>query len=115
MGRVTEAEDGGGVFFFRDFFEEMARLGAGEERIGAADFLFGVVEGGSEQFGGLHCADVGAADEQIGLDLESGDALGDLFGFVDAFFGEIALGIGGRFRIFAVDGDAVADDVQLHF
>jgi hypothetical protein len=28
--------------------------------------------------------------------------------------GEEAIGVGGAFRVFAVDGDAVADNVKLH-
>ena len=60
-------------------------------------------------------ADVWAGDQDVGGDAEGNDSFGGLFGFVDTFFGQVALGVGRTFGVFAVDGDAVADDVKIHF
>jgi hypothetical protein len=111
---VAEEEDGGEVFVFCEFTEELEGFGAGEELIGFADFVFGVAEFIGEDFGGLVSAEIGTGDEEIGSGADFGDAFGDLAGFFDAFLGEEAIGVGGTFGIFAIDGDAVADYVELH-
>src|SRR5580765_2175016 len=114
MGGVAEKEDGGEFFVFGKFAEELEGFGAGEKLIGFANFIFGVGEFVGKDFGGLEGAEVGAGDEEVGNGADFGDAFGDLAGFFDAFLGEEAIGVGGTVGVFAIDGDAVADDVELH-
>ena len=111
---MAEEEDGGEVFVFGEFAEKLEGFGAGEELIGLADFIFGVGEFVGEDFGGLVGTEIGARDEEIGSGADFGDAFCDLAGSFDSFLGEEAIGVGRTFGIFAVDGDAVADDVELH-
>src|SRR6267142_5233652 len=111
---VAEEEDGGEFFVFGKFAEELQGFGAGEELIGFADFVFGVGEFVGEDFRGLKGAEVGAGDEEVGDGADFGDAFGDLAGFLDAFLGEEAIGVGGTVGVLAIDGNAVADDVELH-
>ncbi|HXM13687.1 MAG TPA: hypothetical protein VN933_00515 [Candidatus Eremiobacteraceae bacterium] len=111
---VAEAKYHGRIFLSGDLFEKVRRLRAGKERIGSADPLLRIIERSRKNLSGLHRPHVWAANQEVGADLKSRDSLRDLFGLVDAFFGQIALGIGWRFRILAVDSDAVADDIQLH-
>jgi hypothetical protein len=114
MRGVAEEEDDAEVFVFGEFAEKLERFGAGEKLIGFADFVFGVAEFVGEDFGGLMGAEIRAGEEEIGSGPEFSNAFGDLAGFFDALLGEEAIGVGGTFGIFAIDGDAVADDVELH-
>lgn len=82
--------------------------------IGFADFVFGVGEFVGKDFSGLKGAEVGAGEEEVGRGADFGNAFGDLAGFFDSFLGEKAIGVGGTVGVFAIDGDAVADDVELH-
>lgn len=111
---VAEEEDGGEIFVFGEFAEKLERFGAGEKLFGFTDFVFGVSELVGEDFGGLEGAEVRAGDEKVGGGADFGNAFGDLAGFFDSFLGEEAIGVGGTVGVFAIDGDAVADDVKLH-
>jgi hypothetical protein len=111
---VAEEEDGGEFFVFGEFAEELEGFGAGEELIGFADFVFGVGEFVGEDFGGLVGAEIRAGDEEIGGGADFGNAFGDLADSFDSFLGEEAIGVGGTVGVFAIDGYAVADDVELH-
>jgi hypothetical protein len=51
---------------------------------------------------------------EIGGGADFGDAFGNLAGFFDSLLREEAIGVGGTVGVFAIDGDAVADDVELH-
>src|SRR6266436_1746755 len=114
MRGVAEEEDGGEFLVFGEFAEELERFGSGEKLIGFADFVFGVGEFVGEDFGGLVGAEVGAGDEEIGGGADFGDAFGNLAGFFDSLLREEAIGVGGTVGVFAIDGDAVTDDVELH-
>ena len=59
-------------------------------------------------------AEIGTGKKEVGRGTDFGDAFGDLAGFLDALLGEETIGVGGTVGVFAVDGDAVADDVELH-
>jgi hypothetical protein len=62
----------------------------------------------------LHGANIGTGNQEVGCDAERGDGFGHLFGFVYALFRQVTFGVGRAFGVFAVDRDAVADDVQIH-
>jgi len=49
--------------------------------------------------------------KRSGVTPRAADGFGYLPGFVCAFFGQITFGVGRTFGVFAVDRDAVADDV----
>src|SRR5580698_2520705 len=112
---MAEAKYHGRIFLPGDLFEKMRWLCAGKKRIGSANLLLRIIERRRENFGRLHGAHIRAANQEIGTDFEARDSLRDLLGFLDAFFRQKPFGISRRFRIFAIDRDAVADDVQLHF
>ena len=114
MRGMAEEEDGGELFVFGEFTEELEGFGAGEELIGFADFVFGVAEFVGEDFGGLVGAEIGTGEEQVGRGADFGHAFGYLAGFFDSFLGEEAIGVRGTVGVFAIDGDAMADDVELH-
>jgi hypothetical protein len=59
-------------------------------------------------------AEIRAGNEEIGCGTDFGDAFGYQAGFFDAFLSEEAIGVGGTLGIFAIYGDAMADDVKLH-
>jgi len=114
VGRVTEEKHSRQLFFARELAKELERLGAGKKEIGASNLVSGVFEFGGEDLGGLESTQVGAGEEQVRGNADFGDAFGDQVGFLHAFLGEEALGIGGTLGVFPVDGDAVANDVELH-
>jgi len=114
MGGVAEEENGGEFLVFGEFAEELERLGAGEQQVGFADFGFGIFELGGKDFGGLKSAEIRTRKQEVGSDADFGDTFGYLAGFLDALLSEETIGVGGTVGIFAVDGDAVADDVELH-
>ena len=114
VGRVAEEENGGEFLVFGEFAEELEGLGAGEELIGFADFIFGVAEFAGEDFGGLKSAEIWAGEEEVGRGADFGYAFGYLAGFFGSFWGEETIGVGGTVGIFAINGYAVADDVELH-
>jgi len=111
---VAEEEDGGEILVFGEFAKELEGLGAGEKLIGFADFVFGIAEFGGENFGSLIGAEIGTGEEEIRGGADFGYAFGDLAGFFDSLLREEAIGVGGAFGIFAIDGNTVADDVELH-
>ena len=111
---MAKAKNRRGVFILGQFAVEQHGFASGKQQVCAADFLFWIFQGAGEDFRGLHRSDVGATHQQIGRGAERDDAFGDLCGALDAFLGEIAIGIGRRFWVFAVDGDAVSHDVELH-
>jgi hypothetical protein len=114
MGGVAEEEDGEEFLVFGEFAEELERLGAGEKLIGFANFVFRVGEFVGEDFGGLQGAEIGAGKKEVGSGADLGYAFGYLAGFFDSFLREETIGVGRTVGIFAVDGYAVADDVELH-
>src|SRR5580692_2857236 len=114
MRGVAKDEDGGEVLVFGEFAEKLERLCAGEKLIGFADFVFGVAEFAGKDFGGLVGAEIGAGNQEVGRGSDFGDAFGYLAGLFDSLLREETIGVGGTVGIFAVDGDAVADDVELH-
>ncbi len=87
---------------------------AGKQALGVAYFLLRIIEGAGENGGRLRGAHVRAADHQVRVHAERRDTLGHLLGSLDAFLGQIALGLRRALGVFAVDGDAVTDDVELH-
>jgi len=111
---VAEEEDGGEVFVLGEFAEELEGFGAWEQLIGFTDFVFGVAEFVGKDLCGLVGAEIGAGKEKVGSGADFGDAFGYLAGFFDSFLGEKTIGVGGTAGVFAIDGDAVADDVELH-
>ena len=114
MRGVAEEEDGGEFLVFGEFAEELERFGSGEKLIGFADFVFRVGEFVGEDFGGLGGAEIGAGEEEVGRGANFRDSFRHLAGFFDSFLREETIGVGGTVGIFAIDGDAVADDVKLH-
>lgn len=114
MRSVAEEKDGGCLLIFGEFAEELEGFRAGKEKLGFLDFAFGVFENGCKNFRRLKGAQVGAGEQEVGDGADFSDAFCDLFGLVYPFGGEQTLGVGWAFRVFAVDGDTVAHDVQLH-
>jgi len=111
---MAKDKDGGCLLVFGKFAKELKGFRAGKKQLGFLDFVFGVFESRGKDFSGLKSTEVGTGEHEIrdGADLSS--AFGNLFGLLDAFGSEEAFGIGRALGIFAIDGDAVAHDVQLH-
>ena len=114
MRGVAEDEDDRTVLVTGKFAEELQGLRTRKEEIGFANFFLRIFEGFGEEFGGLQSADVGAGKHQIGDGGDFSDTFCDLFCFLDALFGQEALGVGWTLGIFPVDGDTVSDDIELH-
>src|ERR1700731_2494836 len=95
VGRVAEEENGGEFLVFGEFAEELKRFGPGKQQFGFADFGFGILELGGEDFGGLEGAEIGAGKEEVGRDADHGYAFGYLAGFLDALLREETIGVGG--------------------
>src|SRR5579859_330365 len=114
MRGVAEEEDDGEFLVFGEFAEELERFGAGEELVGFADLVFGVGEFVGEDFRGLKGAEIGAGEQKIRRGSDFGDTFGDLAGLFDSLLREKAIRVGRTVGVFAIDGNAVADDVELH-
>lgn len=114
MRSVAKDENGGCLLVFREFAEELEGFRAGKEKLGFLDFAFGVFEGGCKNFSRLKGAQVGAGEQEVGDGADFSDAFCGLFGLVHPLGGEQTLGVRWALGVFAVDGDAVAHDVQLH-
>jgi hypothetical protein len=111
---VAEEEDGREFLVLGEFAEELERFGTGEELVSFADFIFGVGEFVGEDFGGLRGAEIGAGEEEVGRGADFAYAFGHLAGFLDSLLREETIGVGGTVGVFAINGDAVADDIELH-
>src|SRR5271157_2465759 len=114
MRCVAKYEHRGSLLFSGKFTKELHGVRSRKQQIRFAYFLFVMLEGAGEDLRGLHCADIGAGEHQIRDRANLRDTLSHLLGFFHAFVGQKALRVSGALGILAVDGDAVANDVQLH-
>src|ERR1700737_4861734 len=111
--RMTKAKYRRCVFFSREFAKERGGFGTGKQAFRLPNLLLRIVKRAGENRRGLRGAHVRAADHQVPMHSQSCNALGNLLRFLDAFLGQIPLSLRWALRVFALDRDAMADDVEL--
>jgi hypothetical protein len=97
-----------------NFFNDFIGIARGFQGFTCADFFRGETEGLAKDFGRLRGAHVGAGDENIGIDAQFLETERGGAGFLDAFGSERTFGFGRSFGIGAVNGYAVADEIENH-
>src|SRR5579862_9014995 len=115
MRGVAEAD--GAVFAAgaaQQFAKESAGVRAGQQEIALLDFGSGEFQFVGKDFRGLHGAHVGTREKNRRRYTQGGKSFGHFASFLESLRSEIALGIGRRLGILAIDGDSVSDDVTLH-
>src|SRR5437899_2277120 len=104
----------GGLLLFPKLPKNLRRLPSRQQQIRPSDFLLGIAKLTRKNLRRLYSAHVRACQEQIARHSERRHALRHLFGLLDAFLRQIPFWVRRTFRIFAVNGDPVPNDVELH-
>jgi len=113
LGSVSETDHRFGLQA-GNFFDDFVGIARGFQGFTCADFFGSETESLGKDFSRLRGTHVGTRDENIGIDAQFPETERSGAGFLDALGGERALGFGRRFRIGAVNGDAVTDEVENH-
>src|SRR5258708_10988374 len=98
----------------RKLSQERRRLGAGKQEFALLDLGFGRIQRFREYFRSLHRANVWTRYQKFWCVDQSCNAFGHFLGASVAFRRQITFRIRRTFRIFAVDGDTVTNNVEQH-
>src|SRR5438128_5867763 len=111
---MPKQKHGGRLLLFHKLPTKLRRLPSRQQQIRPPNSLLGVVERTRKNLRRLYRAHVRACQEQIARHSERRHALRHLFGLLDAFLRQIPFWVRRAFRIFAINGDPVPNDVELH-
>ena len=113
MRFVAEAKHDFG-FHRLQFAQQIGRSAGALQGVRADDFLGRIADRFAKNFGGLHGSQPRAGQHSVRLHVQSAQAERRGVRALHSFGSERALGVGRAIGIFAVHGDAMADQIKMH-